>query len=273
MNVPDNNMLNDSEQAQILPARDVVPPAASPAPAQQVKNIMPGTGTDGIDHKINKETPAPAVLVSQPDAVSPAGDYIIGPGDTLSVSVWENSDLDKEVIVRPDGKISFPLIDDAVAAGLAIPQLRGVITAKLSEFIRYPQVVVSLRAIGGNKIIVLGEVGHPGVFSLSEQKSVLEAVALAGGFTKDAVLDSVIVIKGGLKNPQAMRVNLTKALIRANMKENVLLVSQDIVYVPRRFIANLSYFLNQILDPISKGASIYQQFQTLGVTTTTTVTQ
>jgi hypothetical protein len=57
------------------------------------------------------------------------------------------------------------------------------------------------------------------------------------------------------------------------MKENVLLVSQDIVYVPRRFIANLSYFLNQILDPISKGASIYQQFQTLGVTTTTTVTQ
>jgi polysaccharide export outer membrane protein len=184
-------------------------------------------------------------------------EYIIGPGDVLHISVWENPDLEQDVIVRPDGKISFPLIDEVQAEGLTIPELDKLMTEKLKEYIRYPDVSISLKKIGGERIIVLGEVKSPGVYTLAGRKTVLEAIALAGGFTKDAVLNSVIVIKRGFISPEAKRINLAinlaKALKRGKIKEDIFLESQDIVYVPKKFIADLNYFLNQILDPLTKG--------------------
>lgn len=104
----------------------------------------------------------------------------------LHISVWENPDLEQDVIVRPDGKISFPLIDEVQAEGLTISELDKVMTEKLKEYIRYPDVSISLKKMAGERIIVLGEVKSPGVYTLSGRKTVLEAVALAGGFTKDA---------------------------------------------------------------------------------------
>jgi len=205
------------------------------------------------------------VKVKTPQSARPSGkEYIIGVGDVIEVSVWENPDLNKEVIVRPDGKISFPLINDVRAEGLTISGLDKVITSKLKDYIKYPDVSVSLKKIGGSRIIVLGEVGSPGVYSLEDRKTVLEAVALAGGFTKDAVLNSVIVIKGGLGHPKATRVNLANALRKGRLKEDVGLSAQDIVYVPKKFIANLNYFLKQILEPISRGIYTASEFDTFG---------
>jgi len=179
--------------------------------------------------------------------------YIVSPGDVLYISVWENPDLTEEVIVRPDGMISFPLIDEVKAAGLTISELDKEITERLKEYIRFPDVSISLRKMGGQRVIILGEVKSPGVYSLKERRTVLEAVALAGGFTKDAVLNSVIVIKGGLKNPKPRRVDLASTLRKGKVEEDIFLESQDIVYVPRKFIANLNYVLRQILEPISRG--------------------
>ena len=191
-------------------------------------------------------------------------EYIIGVGDVIDISVWENPDLNKEVIVRPDGRISFPLINDVRAQGLTIPELDDEITSKLKDYIKYPDVSVSLKKIGGSRIIVLGEVGSPGVYSIEDRKTVLEAIALAGGFTKDAVLNSVIVIKGGLEHPKAMRVNLASALRKGKLKEDIRLKAQDIVYVPKKFIANLNYFLKQFLEPISRGIYTANEFNTFG---------
>jgi len=191
-------------------------------------------------------------------------EYIIGVGDVIEVSVWENPDLNKEVIVRPDGKISFPLINDVHAEGSTISQLDKEITEKLKDYIKYPDVSVSLKKIGGSRIIVLGEVGSPGVYSLEDRKTVLEAIALAGGFTKDAVLNSVIVIKGGFVHPKAIRVNLASALRKGLLKEDIGLSAQDIVYVPKKFIANLNYFLKQFLEPISRGVYTAEQLNTYG---------
>ena len=200
-----------------------------------------------------------------PEVSKPSGkEYIIGVGDVIDISVWENPDLNKEVIVRPDGKISFPLINDVAAEGLTISQLDEEITSKLKDYIKYPDVSVSLKKIGGSRIIVLGEVGSPGVYSLEDRKTVLEAIALAGGFTKDAVLNSVIVIKGGLEHPKAIRVNLASALRKGRLKEDINLSAQDIVYVPRKFIANLNYFLKQIIEPISRGIYTANEFDTFG---------
>ncbi len=187
--------------------------------------------------------------------------YVIGIGDTLFISVWENPDLTQEVIVRPDGKISFPLIDEVEAAGLTISELDRRITTRLKEYIRFPDVSISLKKMGGRKVIILGQVNNPGVYSLTGSSTLLEAIALAGGFTNDAVASSVIVIKEGLTNPQAQRVNLTKALHKPQSKQNIILDSEDIVFVPKKFIANLNYFLKQILEPISRGVYTAKEFR------------
>lgn len=203
----------------------------------------------------------PAQLRQEPSAsptvkipkIPSGNEYIISAGDVLFVSVWENPDLTQEVIVRPDGKISFPLIDEVQAQGFSISQLDKDMTQKLKEFIHYPDVSISLRKMSGERVIILGEVKAPGVYSLQGRKTVIEAVALAGGFTRDAVLNSVIIVQGGFENPKAKRINLVSVLRKGKAIEDVGLNAQDIVYVPRTFISNLGYFLKQILDPISRG--------------------
>ncbi|HEC69725.1 MAG TPA: hypothetical protein ENI31_05550 [Candidatus Omnitrophica bacterium] len=187
--------------------------------------------------------------------------YVVGIGDILSISVWENPDLTQDVIVRPDGKISFPLIDEVQAAGLTISELDRRITNKLKEYIRFPDVSISLKKMGGRKVIILGQVRSPGVYSLSGSCTLLEAIALAGGFTNDAVTSSVIVIKGGLANPKAERINLARAIRKPQSKQNIVLESEDIIFVPKKFIANLNYFLKQILDPISRGIYTATEFK------------
>ena len=176
--------------------------------------------------------------------------YTIDEGDRLSITVWENPDLDKTVVVRPDGKISFPLIDEVQAQGLTISEFDQEITNRLKEYIRFPDVSVSLQKMGGSKIIMLGEVQFPDVYELTGSRTILEAIAAAGGFTNDAVASSVVVIKGGPENPKGMRVNLNNALHKPQSKQNIVLESEDIVFVPKKFIADVNYFISQFMQPI-----------------------
>ncbi|MFH0828199.1 MAG: polysaccharide biosynthesis/export family protein [Candidatus Omnitrophota bacterium] len=188
---------------------------------------------------------------AQPSVV----EYIIGEDDVIGISVWQNPDLDQEVIVRPDGMISFPLIGDVLAKGMSIPQLDEEVTKRLSEFVRSPEVSMSLKKIGGSKVIVLGEIIKPGVYSVAGTKTILEAISQAGGFSRDAVPSSVVLVRGGLSQPKPIRLNLSKVLQgREVQQQNIVLQSEDIIFVPKKFIADLNYFLGQILDPISKGA-------------------
>jgi polysaccharide export outer membrane protein len=210
---------------------------------------------------LSKKEPAPEIIevaspkreVSRANKKERAVEYIIGEGDTLHISVWQNPDLEQEVIVRPDGRISFPLVGDVPAAGLSITQLDQELTKRLKEYIRYPEVSISIKKLGGKKVIVLGQIKSPGVYSVTGARTILEAIGLAGGFTKDAVSSSVILIRGGFEKPQAKRINLTRAIKRGDTRLNVPLESEDIVFVPKKFIANLNYFVSQILNPIAKG--------------------
>ncbi len=194
-------------------------------------------------------------------AVAPAqAEYLIGEGDELVISVWENEDLNQEAIVRPDGKISFPLIDEVQAQGKSISTLDKEITESLKAYLRFPDVSISLKKMGGSKIVLLGEVRQPGVYAVTGRVHLLEAIALAGGFSADSVASSVIVIKGGLSNPSAQRINLTEALHKPESKQNLLLEAEDIVFVPKKFIANVNYALKQILEPLSRGMATKSGF-------------
>ena len=204
-----------------------------------------------------------ADIVTDGNEKSGVMDYAIDVGDVLYISVWQEDDLSQEVIVRPDGKISFPLAGDVPAFCLTFDQLREELSKRLKEYIRDPIVSISLRKMGGKKIIVLGEVGSPGVHAVRGRRTILEAIARAGGFTQHAVPSSVILIKGGLRRPEGIRLDLSSAIKKTDMTQNVALQSEDIVYVPKKFIADVNYFVNQILGPIAKTIWTWQAIETL----------
>ena len=179
--------------------------------------------------------------------------YLIGDEDILQISVWGNPELNVQVPVRPDGMISFPLVGDVPAAGMTIVDIDSELTKRLKEFIKFPEVSISIRKIGGSKIIILGQVRSPGVYAVSGSATILEAIALAGGLTRDAVGASVVLIRGGLQNPHAGKINIAKAQ-KGDFSQNVKLQSEDIIFVPATTISDVGYVMTQIIDPVSRGA-------------------
>jgi polysaccharide export outer membrane protein len=122
-------------------------------------------------------------------------DFLLGPEDVLEVSVWRNQDLSRSVVVRPDGKISLPLIGEVQASGLNASQVAAKISAKLTEFKENPNVSVSLKEVNSYFIYVLGEVHKPGKFPLKSYVTVLQGVSMAGGFTPFASQSRMQVIR------------------------------------------------------------------------------
>jgi polysaccharide export outer membrane protein len=161
-----------------------------------------------------------------------ASDYIIGPEDMLQVSIWKNEAMSRTLPVRPDGKISLPLLHDITAAGLTPLQLRDKIAAALAEFMPNPEVSVTVMQVNSYRVSVLGEVQKPGVLQLKAPTTVLEALALAGGF-RDFASPSKIVIfrKDASGQTQKLRFNYNRAVGSAG-EDNVSLKSGDVVVVP-----------------------------------------
>ncbi|MBI4845195.1 MAG: polysaccharide biosynthesis/export family protein [Candidatus Omnitrophica bacterium] len=201
-----------------------------------------------------KEEPQDSAKIKAlPDGKKEVLRYLIGEADMLRVRVWQNADLDDDVMVRPDGMISFPLVGDVPAMGRTIDDFRNDLAARLEEYIKYPQVSVSIKKLGGKRVLMLGEIARPGFYTVTGSNTLLEAVGLAGGFTEDAIASSIVHISGGFENPEAKRLNLTKALDKGDMTDNVVLKSDDIVFVPKKFVADVHYILSKMLAPISRG--------------------
>jgi polysaccharide export outer membrane protein len=160
-------------------------------------------------------------------------EYVIGPDDMLQVSVWKNETLSRQVPVRPDGKISMPLLHDIQAAGLTAMQLRDKISVALAEFMPNPEVSVVVTEVRSFKVSVLGEVQKPGVLQLRSATTVLEALAMAGGF-KDFASPSKIMIfrKDGKGKTQKFRFNYNRALKDSSEEDNLLLKTGDVIVVP-----------------------------------------
>ena len=138
----------------------------------------------------------------QPPPPEPSGGekapYVIGPSDVLQVTVWKNPELSlQQVPVRPDGRISTPLVNDVQAEGLTVEQLKDVLTEKLSEYVTSPEVTVVVVQINSRRVYVLGEVLRPGPILLTQDMRVLDALSSAGGFGTFADKERVKVIRRG----------------------------------------------------------------------------
>jgi len=164
--------------------------------------------------------------------------YVIGPDDVLDVSVWGNTEMSRIVPVRPDGRISLPLINDIQAAGLTPMQLREALSKALTPFIPEPAVSVLVREIHSFKVSVLGQVKNPGRYELKDRATVLDVLAMAGGFTEYADRDGIVVLRQEAAATRQIRFpydKVTKNGGNGSTKsglENFCVKAGDVVLVP-----------------------------------------
>jgi len=158
--------------------------------------------------------------------------YLIGPEDTLEISVWKEQTLQREVIVRPDGKISFPLLGDLQAAGRTPTQLREEITEKLKKYIPAPVVTVLVTKVAGYKIFVIGQVKKAGQYEVGRYLDVMQALALAGGLTPFASENNIIILRRTGSKESVLRFEYAAVKKGRDLGQNIVLESGDVVVVP-----------------------------------------
>ena len=167
---------------------------------------------------------------NEPTSAAPA-DYVIGPDDILRVSVWKEADLTNTLPVRPDGKISMPLLNDVQAAGMTPMQLAASLTERLKKYLADPRVTVAVTAMNSQRIYVTGEVQHTGAMNLAPNMTVLQAVASAG-LTQFANPKGIYVLRAENGKQQKLPFNYKQVVKGESMEQNIVLKPGDTVVVP-----------------------------------------
>lgn len=158
--------------------------------------------------------------------------YVIGVDDMLAISVWKEPEISKTVPVRSDGKISLPLAGELQASGQTPLQLEQEVAAKLKSYISDPVVTVIVEKINSQKFNILGQVARPGSFSLTSASTVLDAIALAGGFRDFAKQKSIYVLRQGSGGESRIKFNYKEVSQGKNMEQNIKLQPGDTIIVP-----------------------------------------
>ncbi len=158
--------------------------------------------------------------------------YRLQPGDVLSVSVWKEQDLQQDVLVRPDGALTFPLAGELDVNGKTVDEMRRMLVERLSKYVPDPVVTVTIKAIGGNRVYVLGKVLRPGEFPFSRSIDVMQALSLAGGATSFAQVNDIVILRRENGAQQALKFRYGEVERGKNLQQNLLLQSGDTVVVP-----------------------------------------
>ena len=165
-----------------------------------------------------------------------ASEYIMCPGDQLEIVVIGNEDINtttlatNKYIVRPDGKLSFPLIGEIDTTGLTVSQFTNMMQTRLGEYIVQPHVTVNITQLGTTRVYVLGEVKKPGLYELVKSHNVLDAIGIAEGYTKDAAKKKVFLIHKDHKG-EPLKINLNDLLKKGDTSQNYALVEGDLLYL------------------------------------------
>jgi polysaccharide export outer membrane protein len=188
--------------------------------------------------KDKKEAPAmapatnPRVAAPLPTSATDDPDYEIGPGDMLNISVWKEAELSGTVPVRPDGKVSLPLVSDVQASGTTPTKLAATITERLRQYLTDPRVTVIVTAANSRRIFLIGEVLRPGAIPMLPHMTVLQALATSGGFSQFANIKKIYVLRVENGKQIKMPVNYKAAISGRAPEQNLALKAGDTIVVP-----------------------------------------
>jgi len=166
------------------------------------------------------------------EASAPGPEFLLGPEDVLEISVWKDEALTKHVVVRPDGKISFPLIGDMVAQGRTVEALRQAVENKIREYVPDAPVTVLLVQLGSPKVYVVGKVGKPGVYVMGQKLTVLQLLAVAGGMTPFSDTDDILIIRTEDGKSKTIKFDYKRVAGGKDLEQNVVLQPGDTIVVP-----------------------------------------
>jgi len=181
-------------------------------------------------------SPPPPATVPVPSAAvagvaTPTG-YLIGPEDVLSIVYWRDKDMTTDAVVRPDGKISLPLLNEIQAAGLTPGELHDRIFEGSKRYLEDPNVTVVIKQINSRKVFITGEVSKPGPYTLTAPTTVLQLIALAGGLKEYAKSDKIVVVRNENGRVTAYPFNYKEVMSRKNLRQNIELKPGDTVVIP-----------------------------------------
>ena len=204
-------------------------------------------------------TPGP-----QPNMYASEQEYRLQPGDTLDVKFFYNQELNEQVAVRPDGRISLQLVREIRAAGLTPEELTNLLIKKYSAELKKPEITVIVRSFGGNKVYIDGEVNRVGVVALSGPTTVMQSISQAGGLKETARVSEIIVIRYlSDGNYKIIPIDIEKVIDGTDFSQNILMQPFDIVHVPRSTIANINIWVDQyIRKNVPIPFSVYYGFNT-----------
>jgi len=201
------------------------------AAALSVVFLMMSAATAQNDSKDTKQKPTPPTVTdSKHDPTSP--DYVIGPEDVLKIDVWKEPEMSGTSPVRPDGKISLPLIGDVPAAGMTPTQLTAELTNRLKKYLEDPRVTVSVNAVQSQRVFILGQVGRAGAYPLLPDMTVLQALSTAGGLSQYAAADKIYVLRTDGGKQVKLPFQYKQVLKGHKPEQNIVLRSGDTIVVP-----------------------------------------
>jgi polysaccharide export outer membrane protein len=165
-------------------------------------------------------------------AATEAGGYGVNPGDVLEISVWKEEDLQKQVMVRPDGYFSFPLTGDIRAEGRTVEAVRQEVASRVSRFVPDPVVSVAVMEPRGSKVYVIGQVNRPGEYPITRFVDIVQAISMASGFTPFAQLDNIKVLRREGATQTAISFSYGDIAAGKRLQQNIVLEPGDTVLVP-----------------------------------------
>ena len=175
---------------------------------------------------------AGAADLPSPKQAPAAQTYLLQPGDILQVSVWREQELQSEVIIRPDGSLSFPLSGDVLAAGRGVDEVRGDLETRLRKFVPEAVVTVAIKALAGNRVFIVGKVLKAGDFVMGRPIDVMQAIALAGGATPFADLGGIRILRRTAGKLISIPFSYGDVESGRKLEQNILLQGGDTVVVP-----------------------------------------
>jgi len=204
--------------------------AAGDKPAQAAPAPAPATPP-----AVTKPAPVPGTAkppVAVPAGVAVPADYVIGAEDILTIIFWREKDLSSEVVVRPDGRISLPVLQDVNASGLTPEQLRDSLTKTAERFVEDPNVTVVVKEINSRRVFITGMVAKPGPYNITSPMTVVQLIAFAGGLLEYADAKSIVIMRTENANPVSYKFNYKDVSEGKNLKQNISLKPGDTVIVP-----------------------------------------